>query len=170
MYKVETHDNSKDYFSNINIVEGCLHITSNTSISNMIIEVKELTLKERWKVIDIESLIKNIYRDWNNVLNRFKLKAELRKIILILKAEGKNLEELKFIEDNIDVLTIDFINIIEVGIKDLSFINKNNIKEILSDIYKRLVGSELFKSISSEILNVQKAKEFYKYLEGYNGE
>ncbi|MFH5978290.1 hypothetical protein, partial [Clostridium perfringens] len=94
MYKVETHDNSKDYFSNINIVEGCLHITSNTSISNMIIEVKELTLKERWKVIDIESLIKNIYRDWNNVLNRFKLKAELRKIILILKAEGKNLEEL----------------------------------------------------------------------------
>ncbi|MDK0977115.1 hypothetical protein P5F65_10360 [Clostridium perfringens] len=170
MYKVETHDNSKDYFSNINIIESSLHITSNMSISNMIKEVKELTLKERWKVIDIESLIKNIYRDWNNVLNRFKLKAELRKIILILKAEGKNLEELKFIEDNIDVLTIDFINIIEVGIKDLSFINKNNIKEILSDIYKRLVGSELFKSISSEILNVQKAKEFYKYLEGYNGE
>lgn len=78
MYKVETHNNSKNYFKNLEIEKGAIYITANTSLSNMIKETSKFTEEDQWRVLDIENFIKIIYPVWNNTISKIKLKAQVR--------------------------------------------------------------------------------------------
>ncbi|MDU5209336.1 MAG: hypothetical protein E6441_08630 [Clostridium sp.] len=170
MYKVETHNNSKEYFLKLDINENSLHVTSNTGLSNMIKEVKRLTKEKRWRVVDIENFISTLYDKWSKPLNQLKIKSEIRKIILELKGEYINEEELKelsFLEDNIDALVKDISLISETNIKEIKFNKVSKIKLLLKEIYIRLTITDVFKSISEEILNYSNAQSFYKKLKEY---
>lgn len=172
MYKVETHNNSKEYFSNIDIGEDYLHVTSNTGLSNMIKEVSNIELEKSWRIIDIENLMETLYSEWYEPLNKLRLKGEIRNILVNLKEEQEELnflEEINFLEDNIDTLTNDIMNIAEAGVKNIKYENLSNTKLLIKEIYERLVQTDTFKDISIQILNYSNTVEFYKKLKGYNG-
>lgn len=89
MYRVETHDNSREYFSNLVIEKDSLYVTSTTTLSEAIKEKSVILSEDMWRIVDIENLIKTIYSDWNHTLNQIKIKAEVRKIIIDLKNNSK---------------------------------------------------------------------------------
>lgn len=170
MYKVETHNNSKEYFSKVDIGENHLHVTSNTGLSNMIKELISISKEQWWRVIDIESLMTTIYSEWYKPLNQLKIKTEVRKTIRDLKDKSKSsqeLLELNFLEDNIDILTSDISSIAETNIQELKFTQSTDTKILVKKIYDRVVKSEVFKNISYQILDFSKAMSFYKELEEY---
>lgn len=171
MYRVETHNNSKEYFSQIDIREDCLYVTSNTSLSNMIKEVNTYISKENWwRVVDIENFIKTLYSEWYKPLNQLKLKVEIRKIIIELKnktTDKHELEELIFLEDNIDTLTKDISIIAETNIKYIKFTKSDNTKLLIKKIYEKVIATDVFKEISRQLLDYSSARVFYKYLQYY---
>ena len=172
MYRVETHDNSSEYFSNITLDNCSLHICATTSFSNMIKELGKVDEQGKWRICDIENLIECIYKDWSNILNNLKIKGEVRKIIrdLNLEIKDNNIKtELKYFEDNIDILISDIKYLAETNISNINFSEKSTTKELFKMIYDRLLETEVFKEISGEILNIIKAANFYSDLEGYNG-
>lgn len=109
MYKVKTHNNSKEYFNNLIIEKETLYITANSSISQMIIENKKLSLNEKVNVMDIENFINMIYPIWNDTMNQIRLKAVLRSFLLEMKSKetvADNIKVLNYLNDNIDIVNI----------------------------------------------------------------
>lgn len=158
MYKVETHNNSKNYFKNLKIEENAIYITSNTSIANMIKELTNVDIQEYWRILDIENFSNIIYPNWNNTINKARLKAQLRLILFDLKEninDNGELRELKYLEDNIDILFSDFVFLINAGVKSLESIPKD-IKEKLSfEIFNRFTKNKLFNELSDEVLKYE---------------
>ena len=111
MYKVETHNNSREYYKQLVVENDAVYITANTSLSHMIKEVSKVSKEDDWRVIDIENFINNLYPNWTDTINEVKLKSELRKSIYKVRETIKSkeeIEELKFLEDNISVVYSDF--------------------------------------------------------------
>lgn len=173
MYKVETHNNSKEYFKSINIEKNSLYITSTTSLSNMIKEVSDVSLKDSWKILDIENFINSIYKNWVYILNQIKLKSLVREILLELKSNCNNnllLNELIYIEENIEIFISDIKVLAQTNIRKLNY-NKPSInKKAVQLIYNKLVSSEIYEEISKEILNPLIIKNSFKNIQGFNGE
>lgn len=163
MYKVQTHNNSKEYFKNLHIEENAIYITANTSLSNMIKETSVKNDDSKWQVLDIENFIAYLYPSWTNVINIIKLQDELRKEIIGLRETTLNeedLKELKFLEDNISTVYSDFRYIVESGVRKLSY-STNNVKlRLFKEIFNSLSEKDIFKSSSEEILDINKAKDF----------
>lgn len=156
MYKVQTHNNSKDYFNNLIIDEEAIYITANTSLSNMIKETTKIGEEERWRVIDIENFAKSVYPTWNHTINRIKLKAQLRTNLLDVKNTLNNemqLKEMKFLEENLSLLFSDFVFLVEGGVRKLNH-KSNDVKlELLKEIFNKFTQGEYFKKVSNEVFN-----------------
>lgn len=156
MYRVETHNNSKKYFENLNIENDSIYISANTSITNMMKELPNVSEKDRWRFVDIDNFLNYMYPKWNDTINRIKLKAQLRLNLLSVKNEFNNIEDLKeiqFFEDNLEILFSDFIFFFECGVRELK-INSEEIKfKILKELYKRFIENNYFLEISKELLN-----------------
>jgi len=170
MYNVETHNNSKEYFNRLLITRDSFHVTSNTALSNMIKERARCLEEDKWRVLDIENLINTLYKDWNTTLNGIKVKAEVRKILVDLKNEiedEKDIKELKYFEDNFNILTSDINLLAQTNINYLSYSTHSRTKRLLGLIYNRLITTTTFKELSHEILNPIEAREFYKKLKNY---
>ena len=170
MYRVETHDNSREYFSNLVIEKDSLYVTSTTTLSEAIKEKSVILSEDMWRIVDIENLIKTIYSDWNHTLNQIKIKAEVRKIIIDLKNNIINkdeLNELRYFEDNIDILINDINLIVQTNIKNFNYTNETITKKIFGLVYKNLIVTEVFNNISKEILDPIGVKSFFKKLKKY---
>lgn len=172
MYKVETHNNSKKYFEEIVIEEDSFYIASTTTLRAVLNKERKKLEKDVWRVIDIENFNKLIYKQWNYSINQLKIKNVIRKIIIQLKSEisDKNLiKELTYFEDNIDILHNDIRNFVQCNIKTLEYNNYSPMKYLLKKIYTEVLLTEEFKSISSEMFNIDEIKNFFKNIEGYDG-
>ena len=145
MYKVETHNNSREYYENLVIENDAVYITANSSLSYMIKEVSKISNEDKWKVLDIEKFISCLYPNWTSTINEIKLKGEIRKAIYevrkIVKSEAE-IKELKFLEDNISVVYSDFKYLVETGIKELNYETYNiyhgSIANFSSGFYKTI--------------------------------
>lgn len=167
MYKVETHNNSREYFERLTIEDCSIYVTSNKSLSNMIIERGKIKEEDRWKVLDIENFIKNIYPNWTDTINNVKLQNEIRMAILKVKEKIKNeneLKEIKFLEDNVLILYSDFSYLVEAGVRKLSYISSDVKLNLIKEIFNIFSQSELFKEMSNEVLNIENIKRFPKLL------
>ena len=185
MYKVETHNNSRKYYEQLIIEDDAVYITANTSLSNMIKEVGKVSIEDRWRVLDIENFIKYIYPNWTSTINEIKLKGEIRKSIYLIREgtiDSKELNELRFLEDNISVLYDNFKIFVEAGISEINntyegnkdTFNTESNKELKIKLIKKIFNiftkSELFKDISTEVLKNNNITNFeqlliQKYLE-----
>lgn len=185
MYKVETHNNSREYYEQLIIEDDAVYIAANTSLSNMIKEVGKVSIEDRWRVLDIENFIKYIYPNWTSTINEIKLKGEIRKSIYLIREgtiDSKELNELRFLEDNISVLYDNFKIFVEAGISEINntyegtkdTFNTESNKELKIKLIKKIFNiftkSELFKDISIEVLKNNNITNFeqlliQKYLE-----
>ena len=167
MYKVETHNNSREYYENLVIENDAVYITANSSLSYMIKEVSKISKEDKWKVLDIEKFISCLYPNWTSTINEIKLKGEIRKAIYeirkIVKSEAE-IKELKFLEDNISVVYSDFKYLVETGIKELNYETYNIKLNLIKNIFNIFSKSNLFKSVSDEVLNIEKVRDFQKQL------
>lgn len=163
MYKVETHNNSREYYKQLVVENDAVYITANTSLSHMIKEVSKVSKEDDWRVIDIENFINNLYPNWTDTINEVKLKSELRKSIYKVRETIKSkeeIEELKFLEDNISVVYSDFRCLAEAGIKELSYETIDIKLKLIKDIFNVFSKTDLFKEISREILNINEVIKF----------
>lgn len=161
MYKVETHNNSRKYYEQINVEEDALYITANTSLSNMIIEVKQIRLTEKWRILDIEKFISAIYPNWNDSINEIKLKSDLRKAIYEVRKDAKDnesLKEIRFLEENISTVYSDFKYLVEAGVRKLTYESKDVKLQLIKEIFNKYVQEDLFKNVSAEVLNIELIK------------
>ena len=120
MFRVEKHDNSYEYFSNIDLNENALHITSNLSLEKLLLESK-YNDENKWKIKSIEHLLGDIYPNLYDSININRLKIELRNI-LINNDVDQNLMQ----EENLNILFSDFKFLIESGIRTIPNINDVN--------------------------------------------
>lgn len=156
MFKIEIHDNSYEYFSNIDLSENALHITANLSLERLIKESNKDT-KSHKKVLSIEHLLKDIYPKLNDSLNRTKLKIELRNILVFNNVDSTFLQE-----DNFNILFSDFLFLIESGIRFIPEVEKFTEKqENLKVIFNKFVESDSAKEIIKEISSSSNLK--FKY-------
>ena len=156
MYSVETHNNSKDYFKNLDIEKDALYITANTSISNMIIDNTNLSLSDKWRVMNIDNFINSLYPVWNNTLNNIRLKIVLRNIIFELKKSETfedNIRVLNYLNDNISILCSDFIFLYQSGLKEFKSARSDLKLNIIRRIYDKFTKEEYFKKVSEEFSN-----------------
>lgn len=156
MYRVETHNNSKQYFRDLEYESDAIYITANSSLSHMMTEVVGMGDEERWRVLDIETFSKCIYPEWNNIINQIKLKAELRLILLQVKNNLKDdeiLKEVEFFEDNLSILHSDFMFLFESGIRRINYEPQEIKFKLLKQIYNKLMDNQQFINVSSELLN-----------------
>lgn len=182
MYKVRTHNNSKEYFDNLIIEKETLYITANTSIYQMIIENKKLSINEKVNVMDIENFINMLYPTWNNTMNQIRLKAVLRDCIIDIKTKETvedNIKVLNYLLDNISILFSDFRYLYEAGLRQIQVVNNNLKFLIIKKIYNSFVNHEYFKKVSRELNSFnlsenigKKVIEYYikmnKKIEDYN--
>lgn len=156
MYKVETHNNSRNYFENLIIEKDSIYISANNSISNMIAEVSNVSEKDKWRLLDIENFTNYLYPKWNDSVNRIKLKGILRLFLLNMKNEEydeETIKEIQFLEDNLEFLFSDFILLFECGVRNLK-INSTVIKyELLKKLYKKFITDDYFIECSKEIIS-----------------
>ncbi|MCD2348243.1 hypothetical protein [Clostridium guangxiense] len=158
MYKVETHNNSREYFSNLKIENDALYITANDSLEHMIIERTHLSEEKQWRVIDIENFINDIYPSWTNTINRIKLKAQLRMSLTEIKnrwANKKTLREIKFLEENLSLLLSDLIFLVEAGVRKLDYKPQGLKLQLIKEIFNDFINREYFKEVSVEVLNIK---------------
>lgn len=172
MFKIETHDNSKEYFKSIVIENDSIYVTPNISLAFVLKEHSLVDRQYTWNIVDIETLVNNVYKDWGDLLNQIKLKTEVRIIISDLKknlSDRDILKELIYLEDNISVLMSDINYLAETNLTSFNYRTENITKKTVKLIYKKLIDTEVYKSISQEILNPILAASFYKNIKDYNG-
>ena len=170
MYKVETHNNSKEYFQKLCIDNDAIYITSNNAIADMMRCICKVDKKDEWRIIDIDQFNKAIYSRWNNTIIRIKLKAQLRLTILEFKAKLTDINELKevrFFEDNLEFMISDFILLFEAGIRRININSKDVKYKLLNDIYISFIQTELFKEASGELLNNECFSNIKSKVENY---
>lgn len=158
MYRVETHNNSRQYFRDLKYESDAIYITANSSLSHMMAEIVEMSDEERWRVLDIETFLKCIYPEWNNRINQIKLKAQLRLILLQVKSNLKDekfLKEVVFFEDNLSLLHSDFMFLFESGIRRITYEPEEIKFKLLKQIYNKFMDNQQFKNFSRELLNFE---------------
>lgn len=163
MYKVETHNNSREFYEKLNIEEDAMHVTANTSLSNMMMELRKVGLEDRWRIVDMEKFLSFIYPNWNDTVNEIKLKGELRKVLYEVRKKVKDeayLKELKFLEVNLSTVYSDFRYLVEAGVRKLTYDTKDIKLQLIKEIFNQYVNEELFKKVSSEVLNIANIKNF----------
>lgn len=167
MYKVETHNNSREYYKQLAIENDAVYVTANTSLSYMIKEVSKVSKEDDWRIVDIENFINNLYPNWTDTISEVKLKGELRKSIYKVRENIKSkeeIEELKFLEDNISVVYSDFRCLVEAGVKEITYETSDIELKLIKDIFNIFSKTHLFKEISNEILNINEVIKFPKKL------
>ena len=156
MYKVETHNNSRDYFKNLTIEKDSIYISANTSISYMMSEVSNVSEEDKWRLLDIENFTNCLYPKWHDSINRIKLRGLLRPCILSMKSEEcdeETIKEIQFLEDNLEFLFSDFILLFECGVRNFK-INSTGIKyKLLKNLYEKCITDDYFVECSKEIIN-----------------
>lgn len=156
MFRVEAHDNSYKYFSNIDLSENALHVTSNLSLSNLIRESNRNNANKR-KVINIEYLLEDIYPKLNDSLNKNKLKVELRNILISLNVEKTFLQQ-----ENINILLSDYMFLIESGVRSIPYIENMTDKEkSIKIIFDKFIESNRVKELIKEISSSSSLKSKY---------
>ena len=155
MYKVETHNNSKEYFENLTIEKDSIYISANSSISYMMSEVSNVREEDKWRLLDIESFTNYLYPKWHDSINRIKLKGILRLFLLSMKSEEydeETIKEIEFLEDNLEFLFSDFILLFECGVRNFK-INSTRIKyKLLKNLYEKFIADDYFVECSREII------------------
>lgn len=174
MYRVETHNNSKEYYESLQIERDAIYITPTTNFAYMISEVSNLKECDRWRFVDIDALIKLVYKKKSNNLNKIKLKNEIRLIIDEFLNSNNNLELIrvfKYLNDNIEILTSDIERFIDAKITSLKYEKETETdeKRAIALIYNKLTATKIYKEFIDEILNVESAKGFYRGIEGFDG-
>lgn len=165
MYKVETHNNSKEYYEQLKIENEAMYITANTSLSNMIKEIGNVAIEDRWKIVDIENFISFLYPKWSNEVYQIMLKGDIRKALYEVRRKTKDetsLKELGFLEENISILYSDFKYLVESGVRDLTYDSRNIKLQLIKEIFNRYVKGDLFKKVSQEVLNLVTIKNLQK--------
>lgn len=156
MYKVETHNNSKEYFERLTIEKDSIYITSNSSISKMISEVANVREEDKWRLLDIEKLANCLYPKWIDPISRIKLRGILRLLLISIKSEEEDeeiIKEIQFLEDNLELVFSDFILLFECGVRNFK-INSIGIKyKLLKNLYEKFIAHDYFIKCSKEIIN-----------------
>lgn len=176
-YVAEAHNNSKEYFSSLNIEEDAIYVTANVSLANMIKINNSIKQEQCWRILDIETFIESMYPIWSNSVNKVKLKGELRLSINELRSQyndEKMIKELKFLEDNIDLLLSEFKFFIEGDVLSINSQASNEKMFLIYKLYNNFIArkevvrfsQELKKSLTniSEIL----IANFIKYMESHD--
>ncbi|OFI07127.1 hypothetical protein CLOACE_05320 [Clostridium acetireducens DSM 10703] len=148
MFKVETHDNSLQYFKNLIIEEDAIHVTGNNALASLIIEVNEEKFfsKELSKklILNIEKFEKKLYFDLENPIERIKLKSELRDEISKIKIEYINNYFLKNIDNVFDTI----IFLIKCGIEKINKnLNYDNQSRVFINTYNNYLNNKNLKKI-----------------------
>lgn len=158
MFRVEIHDNSYKYFSNIDLSENALHITSNLSLAKLIKESNRDNKNKR-KVINIDHLLESIYPNLNDSLNKNNLKIELRNILI-----SNNVGKIFLQEENINILFSDYMFLIESGIRSIPDIaNMTEKEKTVKAIFNKFVESDRVKKIIKEISSSSSLKLKYTF-------
>ena len=130
MFRVETHDNSYEYFNNINLDEDALHITSNLSLEKLL-KVSKGSLNNEWKIKSIDHLLDDIYPNLNDLINNNKLKIILRSILISNQVDKTLMQE-----ENIKILFSDFMFLIQSGIRYIPQIKDTTIdQQVIINIF-----------------------------------
>lgn len=172
MFSLNTHNNSKEYFRNLNIKKNSIYVTSTMSLGNSIRSLSKIEEIDKWRIIDIENFKNSIYSKWTNIINRNRLLCEIRKIIIELRYELDDeilISELKYLEDNISVLVSDIVYLCESNIRNLEYSNYSTVKHAFKLVYNRIMKTECFNRISTELMKPIQAEELcQKVLKVYN--
>lgn len=156
MFRVETHDNSYEYFNNINLDEDALHITSNLSLEKLL-KVSKGSLNNEWKIKSIDHLLDDIYPNLNDLINNNKLKIILRSILISNQVDKTLMQE-----ENIKILFSDFMFLIQSGIRYIPQIKDTTIdQQVIINIFNEFVQSDDIKSIIKEISSFSNFKNRY---------
>ena len=84
-FKVETHDNSREYFRDIILEENALYITANTSLRDMLVEENSHFNKNKFYVQDYDNFIDSLFPFKVDLLFQNALKRSLRAEAYVLK-------------------------------------------------------------------------------------
>ena len=172
MYKVETHDNSKEYYESLQIEKEAIYITPTTNFAYMISENTNVSERDKWRIIDIDTIINLVYKKRNRDLNKLKLKSEVRLIINQLIMNTQEIELLKilrYLNDNMNILISDIERFIDAKVSNFKYERETSIKKAIALIYAKLVRTKIYNELIEEVLHIEKAKNFYSEVEGFDG-
>ena len=156
MFRVETHDNSYEYFNNIDLNEKALHITSNLSLDKLLRKSKSSNNNE-WKIKSIDHLLQDIYPNLHDLINNNKLKIILRDLLIKNQVE-KNIIQ----EENIKILFSDYIFLIQSGIRHIPNIDSiGNERESIVKVFNEFVENEYVQAIIKELSSSTNLKNKY---------
>lgn len=159
MFRVETHDNSYEYFNNIDLNEKALHITSNLSLDKLLRKSKSSNNNE-WKIKSIDHLLQDIYPNLHDLINNNKLKIILRDLLIKNQVE-KNIIQ----EENIKILFSDYIFLIQSGIRHIPNIDGiGNERESIVKVFNEFVENEYVQVIIKELSSSTNLKNKYTNL------
>lgn len=156
MFRVETHDNSYEYFNNIDLSEKALHITSNLSLDKLLRKAKSSNNNE-WKIKSIDHLLQDIYPNLYDLINNNKLKIILRDLLIKNQVEKNILQE-----ENIKILFSDYIFLIQSGIRYIPNIDGiGNERESIVKVFNGFVENEYVQAIIKELSSSTNLKNKY---------
>lgn len=178
MYKVQTHNGSNEYYKKIDIESNSLHITSNSSLRELIKELHHLEGKN-YLINDIDSFLKDIYLDlYGNPIVKIKLVVRLKKTINIVENEFPKLkEQLNFFYSNAEALMDSYLLLIMCGIKEIKqsydFNNEDRVFAIIfnqfnkdrsfAELRVRLNNSNIIESRLKLLTNEKRIDKIYFY-------
>ncbi|WP_396276596.1 hypothetical protein [Haloimpatiens lingqiaonensis] len=155
MFKVEVHDNSREFFETIQIQKKTLHITSNTTIKELIKD-NVSNKDEQWRIQEFEQIIEKLYYDWKNPIHRNIMMGQLRiNLIQLRKENADNIDIINYIK-NINLLLESYIFLMECGIT------------YIPDSAKGRIFEENFVNVFNIFTKDQKVIKYYKEVANNN--
>jgi hypothetical protein len=168
MFKVEIHDNTREYFSKLDLNEDALHLTSNTSLQKLIVEsnVKSKGFYSKnqensWKVQSINELMRSLYPNLNDPIKKNYLMMELRNLLM----KEKN-HDIFLIQENIKELLTSYLFLIESGIRYIpeDMDNVNNEEKTIINLFNKFTRVPRLSPILREITSSEKLKNLHLIL------
>ncbi|MBC8061000.1 MAG: hypothetical protein H7Y18_10060 [Clostridiaceae bacterium] len=171
-FKVETHDNSREYFRDIILEENALYITSSSSLRDMLIDENINFNKNKFYVQDYKKFFEGLFPFkgdllFQNTLKR-SLRAEAYSLIKVLSSEevAELQEGLKHLEELYEAMEAIMI----FGIGEFKKTEELNLSEIVfMKLYNRLLSEKNWKTIYEDYSNLGSFSNIEEKIEGFKG-
>lgn len=171
-FKVETHDNSREYFRDIILEENALYITANTSLRDMLVEENSYFNKDKFYVQDYEKFIGSLFNFkvdllFQNTLKR-SLIAEGNALIKTLNSEEAT--ELKDGLEQVEELYKTLETIMIFGLGEIKGEENLSLSEIVFiKLYNRLLGEKNWKAVYEDYSSLGSFSNVEEKIEGFKG-